>query len=318
MTNDIQILIVKPSSLGDIIQCLQTTEAAGRALQNEGKKIHIDWIVRDTFAPILKSSPYVQNLLIFKRHGGIKSFLQLLHEIRKKHYDYVLDFQGLLRSGIMTFFSHGNRKIGRTDAREGSKLFYQKHYGQAGIGPHHAVENLTCLWNDFNLNIQAQRPLTLKPKNLDYPWMQQPYIALFPQSRRVEKEWPYFEELTQFLLQETPFYCVWFGNKTSKNISIKHSRFVDCFGATSLEDLPYIIQKSYCIIANDSGPIHLAAALKKPLVGFYGPTDENRFGPYPLTDTNHKIFKTKQALKDLTTNQVCTPILAFIQSIAHK
>lgn len=89
------------------------------------ESVVIDWVVRDCFRRIVEASGIVRKLFLFKRHGGLNSFIQLIKEIRTEHYDYVFDMQGLARSGIMTFFSKSDKKVGRSDARELSWLAKQ-------------------------------------------------------------------------------------------------------------------------------------------------------------------------------------------------
>ena len=276
-----KLLVIKPSSLGDIIQTLQVVEGACRAAQRQGITLHIHWIVREIFADIVRLNPFVEKYFIFERKGGISGFYRLMQAIRQETYDWILDFQGLLRSGLMTFFARGNHKIGRKDAREGSRLFYSKTYASKEKVPH-AVNVLQALLEGLPFKSIPQRPLTFRGdiKNCAIP---QNAILLFPNSRGPKKEWPYFFELTELLLEKTSFPCVWVGQQKLDKVS-QHDRFVNLIGKTRLSDLPALMQDAACIIANDSGPVHLAAALNKPLVGLYGPTDANRYGPYPVKE----------------------------------
>lgn len=276
-----KLLVIKPSSLGDIIQTLQVVEGACRAAQKQGITLHIHWIVREIFAEIVQLNPFVEKYFIFERKGGIKSFYRLMQAVRQETYDWIFDFQGLLRSGLMTFFARGNHKIGRKDAREGSRLFYSKTYAPKGKNQH-AVEVLQALLEALPFESIPQRPLTFKEEAKDFA-IPKNAILLFPNSRGPKKEWPYFFELTELLLEKTSFPCVWVGQQKLDKIP-QHGRFINLIGKTRLSDLPVLMQDAACVIANDSGPVHLAAALNKPLVGLYGPTDANRYGPYPVEE----------------------------------
>lgn len=277
----VRILVIKPSSLGDIIQMLQVIEGGYYAAQNQGIRWEIHWVVRDCFADFLRLSPIVSKLLLFKRSSGLYAFCRLIQEIRSEFYDWVVDGQGLLRSGLMTGFARANYKIGRRDAREGSRFFYQQTYVPKKPRPH-ALERLQALLTPFGVNSGPARPLSLRlpswPFNFD-----ERSILLFPNSRGPKKEWPFFRELTTLLLKKTPYTCVWVGQKTIGE-GLNHPRFVNLIGKTSLSDLPLLIQSARCVVANDSAPIHLAAALKRPLVGIYGPTDGIIYGPYPTKE----------------------------------
>src|SRR3954462_13337553 len=117
-----EILIIKPSSLGDIVHALQV--ATSLKTQREG--LRISWVVRDIFAPIVRACEAVDRVYVFERLAGAKGFLRLTKELRKVKFDYVFDMQGLLRTGLMTSRVHAKHKVGRSDAREMSGLFYNE------------------------------------------------------------------------------------------------------------------------------------------------------------------------------------------------
>lgn len=300
-----RILIVKPSSFGDIIQMLQVVEGACHAADRQHIRLDIHWIVRDCFAGFLKASPYISKLLIFERNNGIIGFFNLIRQIRQTEYDWVIDGQGLLRSGLMTFFAKSKHKIGRKDARECSRIFYQKTY-QPQQNPAHAVEILQALMQPLGLDSIPQRPLTLNLDDWHFPF-DKGAVLLFPNSRGPKKEWPYFYELTCSLLEKTDKFCVWVGQRSPGQVPM-HPRFINFIGKTKLLDLPLLIQNAACVIANDSGPVHLAAALGKPLVGIYGPTEGVRYGPYPVQQ--HCVLQApSNDLKQLSPETVLATVL---------
>lgn len=296
----VRILVVKPSSLGDVIQMLQVMEGAYHAAQNQQIHLDIHWIIRDCFAEFLQQSPYVSRLFLFERHGGLRGFKKLMQQVRSSTYDYLIDGQGLLRSGLMTFLAKASCKIGRKDAREGSRWFYHKTYAPS-LGKTHAIDILQALLQPLHLVSTPQRPLTLKETPWKFPFPPGGFL-LFPNSRGPHKEWPYFYDLTLKLLEQTKYPCIWLGQVLPQRIP-QHPNFINFIGKTTLGDLPALIKGARCVIANDSGPIHLAAALCKPLVGLYGPTDGQKYGPFP-TD-QHCILQAHQGqLSDLSVDQV--------------
>ena len=284
-----RILIVKPSAFGDVVQMLQVVEGAYRAAEKRGIFLDIHWIIRDCFAEFLRLSPVISKLFLFDRHGGMRGFLRLMKEVHSHRYDYLIDGQGLLRTGIMTLFARAIEKIGRGNAREGAKFFYKKTF-MPTFSPFHEMDILQSLLIPLELQSNLQRPLTLNTSDWHFSFEKEA-ILLFPNSGRLKKEWPFFPELTRLLLERTPCRCVWIGQRMPKNVPI-HPRFTNFIGQTRLSDLPTLIQSARCIVANDSGPIHLAAALKKPLVGIYGPTSSQRSGPYPTSE--HCILQAER------------------------
>ena len=117
-----ELLIIKPSSLGDIVHGLQV--ATSLKAQCEG--LRISWIVREIFAPIVRACEAVDQVYVFERAAGAAGFLALMREVRRTKFDYVFDFQGLLRTGLMTSRARAAKKVGRTDAREWSGVFYDE------------------------------------------------------------------------------------------------------------------------------------------------------------------------------------------------
>ena len=114
------ILIIKPSSLGDIIHGLQFAES----LRSEIDNARISWVARELFAPLVQSCRTVHYTHIFHRKGSILGFVKLIREIRQAQFDWVLDLQGLLRSGILCKGARAKNKAGRSDAREGARWLY--------------------------------------------------------------------------------------------------------------------------------------------------------------------------------------------------
>ena len=117
-----ELLIIKPSSLGDIVHGLQVATSLKAQLGD----LRISWIVRDIFAPIVRACEAVDQVYVFERNAGTKGFLRLMREVRKVRFDYVFDMQGLLRTGLMTSRTLARRKVGRADAREWSGIFYDE------------------------------------------------------------------------------------------------------------------------------------------------------------------------------------------------
>src|ERR1041384_6238330 len=114
-----ELLIINPSSLGDIVHGLQVATA----LKAQRHDLRISWVVREIFAPIVRACVAIDEVYVFERNAGAKGFLRLTKELRKKKFDYVFDMQGLLRTGLMTSRTLATKKIGRSDAREWSGVF---------------------------------------------------------------------------------------------------------------------------------------------------------------------------------------------------
>lgn len=285
MVDSIQrILIIKPSSMGDIIHGLLVAEAIQAQLPN----VSIDWVVRREFAELVDAASVIDQTFIFKRTGGIRGFVRLMRAIRAQRYDVVIDLQGLARTGILSRAARAPRKLGRSDARECAWLGYTESTPALPEKvPTHAVKILSAFLPMLGLedvlpaSIRFQAPMTraLLPELV----AGSKRVVVFPESRRAEKNWMGYESLTRWLLQQpTVGQVVWCGHMPFEAAEpIVNARLVNLTGQTGIAQLPELLQAADCVVSNDSGPMHLAAALGRPLVTLFGPTAPERFGPYP-------------------------------------
>jgi len=277
------ILIIKPSSLGDIIHGLQFAES----LRSEIDNVRINWVSRELFAPLVKTCHTVDHTHVFQRKGSIYNFFKLIHEIRQTHFDWVLDLQGLFRSGILCRFAHADNKAGRSDAREGAGWSYQTRVPLPDAGRNaHALDILMEFRRLFGQTPSEPPSLRFNSKLSDNSQaalgrVQAKRVLIFPESRREEKEWPHFQELTMKLLDQTPaLQLVWVATQPTELESNASDRLVNLSGRTGIEELPSLIDSADLVVTNDSGPMHLAAAMHKPVVALFGPTNPKRFGPW--------------------------------------
>jgi ADP-heptose:LPS heptosyltransferase len=304
-----ELLIIKPSSLGDIVQALQV--ATSLKAQHEG--LRISWVVRDIFAPIVRACEAVDHVYIFERAGGAKGFLKLTKEIRKTKFDYVFDMQGLLRTGLMTSRALATKKVGRSDAREMSGIFYDEQVPLPPAGTRsHAIDVLLQFCPVLGAKPELRGALkfrevdSLNLRFADTRGGGKP-IVMFPDSRRAEKCWNGFKQLTEMILREDKTRkVVWAGsNYVHDRGAYKPEQFFNLTGNTSLVSLPALIKRADWVISNDSGPMHLAAALGVRVLGIFGPTDPQLFGPYPLNGpTNFVVQAPVGDLKLLAAKEV--------------
>jgi heptosyltransferase I len=284
------ILIIKPSSLGDIVHGLQVAET----LRNRLGGVRISWIAARPFAPLVRACATVAEVIEFDRHGGLAAFVGMVRELRQRRYDFVLDMQGLARSGLMTAFAPGARKIGRSDAREAAGLFYPETVPLPPAGHlAHPIEILLRFLTVFGLEpvLQGQLRFALPAGRASantltsrLPSAAGPLFVFFPSNGRPERDWPGYGDLTRRLLERAgPAGVVWAGEKCGapEDLATAHERFVDLTGTLPVDEWPGLIARAAVVVANDSGPMHLAAAMGVPVLGIFGPTDPRRSGPYP-------------------------------------
>jgi len=106
-------------------------------------------------------------------------------------------------------------------------------------------------------------------------------IVMFPDSRRAEKRWNGFKQLTELILRsDRSRKVIWAGSDAvADRGAFQPAQFLNLTGNTSLVSLPALIKRAEWVISNDSGPMHLAAALGVRTLGIFGPTDPRLFGP---------------------------------------
>ena len=304
-----QVLIIKPSSLADIVHGLQVATSIKAQLDD----VRISWIVRDIYAPIVRACSAIDHVYVFQRAGGAKGFLRLIRDVRKTNFDYVFDFQGLLRTGLMTSRVKAKTKVGRSDAREMSGMFYNQKVPLPPEGrKSHALDILLQFCPV--LGAKAELKGTLKFREVDTLNLKfaegrggsRP-IVMFPDSRRAEKRWTGFKLLTELILRsDRTKKVIWAGTGyVPDRGSFLPAQFLNLTGNTSLVSLPALIKRADWVISNDSGPMHLAAALGVQTVGIFGPTDPRVCGPYPLNaPTNVVVQAPVGDMKLLTAREV--------------
>lgn len=304
-----RILAVKPSSLGDILHVFPALEL----LRRHCPEAELDYLVHPAFAEILDYSPCpISERILFnrKRLGRLTTlvpeFAHLVRELRRKRYDLVIDFQGLTRSAIFAAAAKGGPVVGFARPREpAAKLGYTLKFD---VPPGHAVERNVNLVNAlFGASDPVPEPLLPEnPENaaklrqlLPGP-IPEKLVALLPGSRWKTKTFPpaLFAEVIRRIHRETPecaFAIVGTAGDSPAAAEIRQLAgggvpLFDLTGKTSLGVMMELLRNSRLVLSNDSGPMHAAAALQRPVFGFFGPTDPARTGPYGRI---HRIYRSE-------------------------
>ena len=296
-----RILIIKPSSLGDVIHALPVLAAA----RHTHPDAHIAWLVNEQFAPLLEGHPLLDEVIPFHRRrygrmwcnpGAFFDFWRFVLELRRNRFDIVLDLQGLIRSGLTSFFCGAPQRHGFADAREGAWLFYTHRIPRAATDEHAVDKNLR-LARSAGLNAEKPEfPLAPRQAGLDEARRMlseaagrplDAFIAVLPGARWESKLWPveHLARLMDLMHDAGLPPVVLLGasderERTRRAIDACRSAPIDLVGATSLRQLTALLFLAERIVCHDSGPLHIAAALNKPTVALFGPTNPARTGPY--------------------------------------
>jgi heptosyltransferase I len=273
----VKILIIKPSSLGDIVHTLP----AVAAIRDGHPDAEITWVVNSEYATLLRGNPDVDHLHIFPRSEfrGFGTPAQLLPWIRKTRRlqpDAAIDFQGLLRSALIAKASRAEKIYGMSDSREGSRLFYDKI---ASVDrKEHAVDRYLKLAEAFGAgsNQSLRFPIPsgdALPRFDPFPG----FVVLHPHSRgRGKSISP--AAIPEFCRVLAPTRVVVVG-KSHRKLSPPEN-CVELTNQTTLLQLIWLLRHASFIISVDSGPMHIAAALTTNLISIHTWTDPRRVGPY--------------------------------------
>lgn len=263
-----RILIIKPSSLGDVVHALPTVNL----IRKRYPDAFISWLINEPLQSLLKHCPVIDEVMPFRRHDYVH-MTGFTYRLWRARFDIALDLRGLLRSGVMIWVAHAPRSIGLSDAREGSRYSYNEIVEVPRI---HAVDRY----------LLAARHLGCDAGPIEFPLGVSPdiksegLIAVNPCSRWPAKLWgdDNFAELVRRLPRER---VVLTGSAREREQveQIAQGRR-NLAGKTDLFELAELYARCSVVISNDSGPMHVAAAVGTPVVAIFGPTDPSLSGPY--------------------------------------
>jgi len=290
----LKILLLKPGSLGDVIQAVPVL----RLLKLHFRDAEIFWWIDSALAPLLQDDPDLAGVVRFerKRWGKPLHWPEMFHSIRwlrGQNFDLAIDLQCLARSGAFAWLANGKFLIGLDEIREGARGFYDRAVPRKSFHTH-AV--------DWYLSVLPQLGV---PVHKNFDWLpERPeisaavkskwntdganWIVLQPGARWDNKRWPVenFAGLVRRLagkFSRARFAVLGSGEDQPLGAAISRavpSRCLNLCGTTSLPEMIEWVRLCDLMVTNDTGPMHVAAALGKPLVALFGPTEPRRTGPY--------------------------------------
>ena len=291
-----RVLIVKVSSLGDIIHTLPAVTDAHRAHKN----LVFDWVVEENFTEVPSWHPAVDKVIpvaIRRWRGSLvktllnDEFSSFKRTLQSVHYDLVIDAQGLIKSGIISRLSKG-LTVGlsnRTIREPLATLFYNKVYSVPWT--EHAVDRVRQLFSralqyqyekdavDYGLDIA--RIMTARQTSRD----RDKQVVFLHGTTWATKHWPedYWRHLAHIATDSGYKVLLPWGDDEEKRRAeyiSKDNRLITVLDRQSLSELAAKIHSSDGVIAVDTGLGHLAAALSRPAVSLYGPTNPGLSGTY--------------------------------------
>ena len=308
------ILIVKTSAIGDVIHTLP----ALHCLRHHYPDAHITWLVEAAAADVVLDHPALDRVLVAGRREWIKEWRagersaawrqawRFVQELRDIRYDLLLDFQGLLKSGIWVAMARATRKVGfgrGMEHAEMSYLFLNERVPAVSIEMH-AVDREMHLLRAIGIECQEVRfdlPVSAPDRAAAQALLQEhgieadrPFVAMNPMTTWPTKHWlpEKFAELADRLIEAgTP--VVFTGGPADQAgvaaiVNAMQQKAANLAGRTSLKILAALYGQASVVVSTDTGPMHVAAAMNTPVVALFGPTAPWRTGPY---DGSHQIIR---------------------------
>ncbi len=292
MTDPVRrLLLIKPSSLGDIVHAMPTLAA----LRERFPQAEVTWLVKRQWAPLVDVMAGVDQVCSVSE--GLRGWLGRVPALRAAGFDLVVDLQGLFRSGAMAWSTGCDRRIGFANAREGSPLFYTSRVAVPSV-PMHAVDRYLLVAEALGAARPTQPQFEFVDRSEDRQAVetmlaragmvaQQPWVAMNVSARWETKRWPpqHFAEAADRLSQTHGLPVVLIGGPAERPESLAvtalmRTKAIDLTGQTPVGLLPGLLRRATVLVTNDSGPMHIAAAVGTPVVALFGPTDPVRTGPY--------------------------------------
>lgn len=301
------ILIVKTSAIGDVTH----TMPALTCLRNHFPEAHITWLVEEAASDLIVDHKSVDRVLVSKRQKWVKEFRDgrwlgsfrkakgFVRQLREREYDLVIDFQGLLKSGIWVWLSKGKKRVGfgrGMQHSEGSYIFLNKRVPAVDMEIHALDRELLLLeaidvpcagiTYDFPITQLHRQKIDQLLNEAGFQKGKQPLIAINPQTKWVTKLWynDRFAEVADRLADQNVFVVFTGGAADTLVISEIQKKMrqvsLDLTGKSSLKELAALYERADVVISTDTGPMHIAAAVGTPVVALFGPTAPWRTGPH--------------------------------------
>jgi len=294
------ILIIKPSSLGDIVMALPGLSALRRSFP-EAK---ISWFVRTEFASFIENHPHLTELILFDRKllgkawyspRAFAQLISLVRRLRRGKYDAVIDLQGLFRTASLGWLSGCRRRYGMANARECGHIFYTDKISQDNDCIHLvdyylkiiAAAGAGDIGVEFVITEDSAAEESVKKLLAGCGIEDKKYAVFVPSSARSGKCWPVerFAALAEKVGERFGLSIIATGTESEKSVvedlvNKSDVGVLNFAGLTNIKELTALLKAASLVVSNDTGPGHIAAAFGLPLVLIFGYSNPARVAPY--------------------------------------
>jgi len=294
------ILIIKPSALGDIVTALPALSS----LRASFSDVKISWFVRSEYAPLFDSVDGIDDIILFDRKGlgswwynprSFAALLRLISRLRRGKFNLVIDLQGLLRTAMFAWLACCKKRFGMAKSREFAGLFYTHKVPQDSKSVHVidyyqkivSTAGASVKSCEFNLTPTSRAIDSVAGLLTEHGIKSGRYAVFVPGSAHAFKCWPVrnFAALGEKVTSTFDLPIIVVGTSAEREIAgkLKSASKVPITNFAGLTDIPQLIALlggATVVVSNDTGPGHIAAAVGVPVVLIFGPTNPARIRPY--------------------------------------
>lgn len=295
------VLIIKPSSFGDVVQADPTAVVLKRLAPD----CRISWLVFDRWADIVNLFADVDETIVWRRGGGLLEYLRVILAVRRRKFDLVIDLQGLMRSALIARLSGAKTVVGVPGMKEASWFFVReaapawrsfnavwrsletlRHAGIPGActetGDIRGID-MQDLRTIFRITVpdaaRRQAAALLSAEGISDTDV---VVGIVPSARGRGKQWPSasYARLIETLRHEHPSLKFVLLDSAASTLRFPaHAGIVDMGGMLTLHQLAAVLARCRVVVGGDTGPVHLAAALGVPVVVLFGGSDVSETAP---------------------------------------
>ena len=293
-----RFLIVRLGSLGDVVHAIP----AVAALRRRHPTALIDWMVDPKYSELLSLVTSIDRAIALDPRERWTDLIETARDLRRRHYDAVIDLQGLLKSALLARAAGGRRTIGfpRAHLRETLASAFYSETPDPGEGPHvihKALELMRALdVRDSTIEFPLLVPSSTAAEHVAAGLGGTGYALINPGAAWANKRWPAdrFGRLAASIRERHNLRSVvlWGpGEESLAGTVIAASAGAAALAPpTSIPDIMAVAKGADVMISGDTGPLHLGAAVGTPLVALFGPTRAERNGPWASKDISVSVF----------------------------
>ena len=319
-----RILLVRPGALGDVILTLPVLDA----LRAEYPQALITVMVGPRASEVFKDNPYIEKLIIYNKYAQLRYKIRLFSQLKKEHFDLVVDLRNTLYGALLParFRTSPFLRMPAYIRHMREKNLYRLMRALRQKEPLVTVNDRFLYINqkdeDYINNLLQENGIVDKEK----------IVIVSPAAGGRTRRWDKgkFTGLCQRIAKD--YTLILIGRKQDKSLTeyIKVNcteRVFDFSGLTNLGQLAFLLERACLVVTCDTGILHLASYLDIPIVALFGPSDEQRYGPWsrkfriitaqiscrPCSKPDCR-FGTVECMQKVSVNEVLDSIDALLKS----